>query len=88
MPRSKRKGSVVKRDRKIILYIATSADGHIARPDGGVSRLHYAPHHDPSPALGGRRDLVPTRSGKRHGPPRKAACECNACERSADWRMT
>jgi hypothetical protein len=33
MPRSKRKGSVVKRDRKIILYIATSADGCIARPD-------------------------------------------------------
>jgi len=36
MPRSKRKGSVVKRDRKIIVYIATSADGYIARPDGSV----------------------------------------------------
>jgi hypothetical protein len=43
MQRSKRKGSVVKRDRKIIVYIATSADGYIARTDGGVARLHYAP---------------------------------------------
>ena len=51
MQRSKRKGSVVRRDRKIIVYIATSADGYIARPDGSVSRLHYAPHHGPSPAV-------------------------------------
>ena len=40
MQRSKRKGSVVRRDRKIIVYIATSADGYIARPDGSVDWLN------------------------------------------------
>ena len=40
MQRSKRKGSVVRRDRKIIVYIATTADGYIARPDGSVDWLN------------------------------------------------
>jgi dihydrofolate reductase len=39
MQRSKRKESVVRRDRKIIVYIDTSADGYIARPDGSVDWL-------------------------------------------------
>jgi hypothetical protein len=30
------------RRRKIIVSIATSADGYAARPDGGVVRLHDA----------------------------------------------
>ncbi len=30
----------MKRQRKIIVYIATSADGYIARPDGGVEWLN------------------------------------------------
>jgi len=32
-----------KKERKIIVYIATSADGYIARPDGSVDWLNY-PH--------------------------------------------
>src|SRR2546427_3827140 len=32
-----------KRERKIIVYIATSADGYIARPDGSVDWLNYPP---------------------------------------------
>ena len=30
--------------RKIIVYIATSADGYIARPDGDVEWLNRRPH--------------------------------------------
>jgi len=30
-----------KKERKIIVYIATSADGYIARPDGSVDWLNY-----------------------------------------------
>lgn len=33
----------MKRERKIIVYIATSADGHIARPDGDVEWLNRRP---------------------------------------------
>src|SRR5262249_37503938 len=32
--------------RKIIAYIATSADGYIARPDGDVEWLNRHPHSD------------------------------------------
>src|SRR5262245_7928969 len=31
-------------DRKIVVYIATSADGYIARPDGDVEWLNRRPH--------------------------------------------
>jgi dihydrofolate reductase len=34
---------VIKRRRKIIVYIATSADGYIARPDGDVEWLNRRP---------------------------------------------
>jgi dihydrofolate reductase len=34
----------VKAQRKIIVYIATSADGYIARPDGDVEWLNRLPH--------------------------------------------
>jgi len=30
--------------RKVIVYIATSADGYIARPDGDVEWLNRRPH--------------------------------------------
>jgi hypothetical protein len=42
MQRSKRKESAVRRDRKIIVYIATSADGYIARTldELAASRSH------------------------------------------------
>jgi dihydrofolate reductase len=33
----------MKARRKIIVYIATSADGYIARPDGGVEWLNRRP---------------------------------------------
>ena len=33
----------MKRRRKIIVYIATSADGYIARPDGDVEWLNRRP---------------------------------------------
>jgi dihydrofolate reductase len=33
----------MKRERKIIVAIATSADGYIARPDGDVERLTRRP---------------------------------------------
>ena len=36
----------MKRKRKIIVYIATSADGYIARPDGDVEWLNRRPHVD------------------------------------------
>ena len=36
--------SVMKKARKIIVYIATSADGYIARPDGDVEWLNRRPH--------------------------------------------
>jgi dihydrofolate reductase len=35
---------VRKNSRKIIVYIATSADGYIARPDGDVEWLNRRPH--------------------------------------------
>src|SRR5262249_40042296 len=35
----------MKSDRKIIVYIATSADGYIARPDGDVEWLNRRPHN-------------------------------------------
>jgi dihydrofolate reductase len=35
---------VMKARRKIIVYIATSADGYIARPDGDVEWLNRRPH--------------------------------------------
>jgi dihydrofolate reductase len=35
---------VKKTQRKIIVYIATSADGYIARPDGDVEWLNRRPH--------------------------------------------
>jgi dihydrofolate reductase len=34
----------MKAQRKIIAYIATSADGYIARPDGDVEWLNRRPH--------------------------------------------
>src|SRR5215468_10340162 len=37
---SQPQGVFMKRQRKIIVYIATSADGYIARPDGGVDWLN------------------------------------------------
>jgi len=36
---------VKKTGRKIIVYIATSADGYIARPDGDVEWLNRRPHN-------------------------------------------
>lgn len=36
----------MKAGRKIIVYIATSADGYIARPDGDVEWLNRRPHVD------------------------------------------
>jgi dihydrofolate reductase len=36
----------VKAQRKIVVYIATSADGFIARPDGDVEWLNRRPHVD------------------------------------------
>jgi dihydrofolate reductase len=36
----------MKAQRKIIVYIATSADGYIARPDGDVEWLNRRPHAD------------------------------------------
>ena len=36
----------MKAGRKIIVYIATSADGYIARPDGDVEWLNRRPHID------------------------------------------
>jgi dihydrofolate reductase len=39
-PATKRKVGPTKQRRKIIVYIATSADGYIARPDGGVDWLN------------------------------------------------
>lgn len=36
----------MKARRKIIVYIATSADGYIARPDGDVEWLNRRPHMD------------------------------------------
>src|SRR5712692_5304925 len=35
---------VMNAQRKIIVYIATSADGYIARPDGDVEWLNRRPH--------------------------------------------
>lgn len=37
------KATLKKADRKIIVYIATSADGYIARPDGDVGWLNRLP---------------------------------------------
>ena len=36
----------VKKERKIVVYIATSADGYIARPDGDVEWLNRLPQTD------------------------------------------
>jgi dihydrofolate reductase len=36
----------MKAGRKIIVYIATSADGYIARPDGDLEWLNRRKHHD------------------------------------------
>src|SRR5213592_4416955 len=36
----------MKTKRKIIVYIATSADGYIARPDGDVEWLNRRPRND------------------------------------------
>jgi dihydrofolate reductase len=36
----------MKAGRKIIVYIATSADGYIARPDGDMEWLNRRKHHD------------------------------------------
>jgi dihydrofolate reductase len=36
----------MKKERKIITHIATSADGYIARPDGDVEWLNRRPHVD------------------------------------------
>lgn len=38
--------STMKTPRRIIAYIATSADGYIARPDGDVEWLNRRPHRD------------------------------------------
>jgi len=38
------KGNAMKAARKIIVYIATSADGYIARPEGDVEWLNRLPH--------------------------------------------
>src|SRR5437868_7383918 len=35
----------MKKERKIIVYIATSADGYIARPDGDVEWLNRRPRN-------------------------------------------
>jgi len=35
----------MKKRRKIVVYIATSADGYIARPDGDVEWLNRRPHN-------------------------------------------
>jgi dihydrofolate reductase len=39
-------GSVTNTPRKIIVYIATSADGYIARPDGDIEWLNRRPQTD------------------------------------------
>ena len=40
---SRRRDGVAKAHRRIIVYIATSADGYIARPDGSVEWLNRRP---------------------------------------------
>jgi dihydrofolate reductase len=37
--------SMMKRERKIVAYLAVSADGYIARPDGSVEWLNRRPHN-------------------------------------------
>jgi len=40
---SRRRDALVKASRRIVVYIATSADGYIARPDGSVEWLNRRP---------------------------------------------